>query len=87
MYYLNNKNKIKMIYTGCRSNMGKICEIVIVVISVILLVWGFQAIMQEKPKSWEDGTMMINQIRGFGYLLFSQIIIVAGLFACESIFS
>lgn len=76
-----------MIYAGCRSNAGRICEIVIVVISIMLLVYGFQAIMQEKPKSWEDGTMMTNQIRGFGYLLLSQIAVVVGLFVCGSIFA
>jgi len=59
------------------------CYVLAVLASVALLVWGLMDIMRQKLKTETTETQVISrQIRGFGLLLLSQIVLILGAALC-----
>lgn len=60
-----------------------ICYVAAVLASVALMVWGLMDILKKKQKSESsDGEVISRQIRGFGMLLLSQIVLILGAALC-----
>lgn len=74
------------------SNEGvQICYLLILIISIGFLVWGFMDILK-KPTSKEESNDKVNaavisrQIRGFAFIMLAHVIFVLGAALCTGLF-
>lgn len=58
-----------------------LCAIVTLVISLALMVYGFNLILR-KPKSQTDLREISEQIKGFAFLIIAQLIFMVGMAIC-----
>ena len=66
-----------------KTNGVQICTLVVIVIAVILAIYGFMEIFKSKQSNESSTTDTISrQIRGFGFLLLSQVVLVIGFMVC-----
>ena len=62
--------------------MASTCVAVILVISLVLLVYGFLQLFQREKSTENDVQVVQRQLRGLGCLLLSQVILVLGVSLC-----
>lgn len=66
-----------------KSNGVQICTLVVIGAAVILAIYGFMEIFKSKQSGESSTTDTISrQIRGFGFLLLSQVVLVIGAMVC-----
>lgn len=58
------------------------CAIVTLIISLALVVYGFMLILRQKPRHENDLHKISDQMRGFAFLVLSQIVFVVGMSIC-----
>lgn len=65
--------------TGATS----LCYLVVIVLSVIFLIWGFMDLLRQRQAHETTETAVISrQMRGLGLILLSQVILVLGAALC-----
>lgn len=60
-----------------------LCYLVSVIASVGLIVWGLFDILKQKEKHETDFQVVQRQIRGFGYLILSEVVLIIGVVLCS----
>ena len=61
---------------------GAICYLLVAVVSVALIVWGFMSVFGKQLASENDTQVIQRQLRGFALLLVAQIALVLGSSLC-----
>jgi hypothetical protein len=65
------------------NNGTSLCYLVVVVLSVIFLIWGFMDLLRQRQHHEATETQVISrQMRGLGLLLLSQVVLVLGAALC-----
>jgi len=64
---------------------NQFCYLLTLIIGVIFAIWGFFDILKEKQKHESDMNVLQRQLRGFGFLVLSQVVLVIGVSACLGI--
>ena len=60
-----------------------LCFLIIAIISIVVAIWGFIEILRAKqPDEDSENATISRQLRGFGYLLLSQVLFVLGAIIC-----
>lgn len=59
-----------------------ICFLLVLVLAVALVIYGFVMLLKKQETNENDVTVLQRQLRGFGYLLLSQIVLVMGASLC-----
>ena len=63
--------------------MKKGCFVLVLVFSIFFLVYGFMDLMKGKKNASESGTDLIcRQLKGFAFIMLSQVILVVGGALC-----
>lgn len=61
----------------------QLCYVIVVIIVIILTVWGYMDILKKRQRSESSDTQVITrQLRGFGLLMLSLLVLVLGLSLC-----
>lgn len=64
------------------SNVG-MCYLLVVLLTIALIVWGFMDVLKKKQASEPDTLAVISrQIRGFGMLMLASVSLIVGLALC-----
>ncbi len=68
-------------------NTSDVCYFIVLAIVVLMMIYGFMDIIGDKPKTLKSGVetekqVMARQLRGFGLLVLSQIILILGGMLC-----
>lgn len=61
------------------------CLVLIMILSVVFLVMGFWDLLKGRQPNESETATISRQIRGIGYLLLSQVILVIGVIFCYGI--
>ena len=64
------------------SSDSALCYIVVAVVSIALVVYGFLQILGKQLPSENDTQVIQRQIRGFAWLMLAQIVLVLGGALC-----
>ncbi len=59
-----------------------LCGAVILIIAAALAIYGFMEILKEKQKHENNTEQIQRQLRGFGMLLLSEVILLIGMGLC-----
>ncbi len=61
----------------------QLCYLLVVIVSIGFLVWGFMDLLRQKLPSEKDRVDVISrQLRGFAFILVSQVVLVLGSAVC-----
>ena len=61
----------------------KLCYVVVLIVAVVFLIYGLvQVLKKREADESSDGEVMSRQLRGFGYVLLSQIVLLIGMSLC-----
>ena len=61
---------------------SKFCYLATLIVGVILAVWGFFDVLKEKQPREADSKVLQRQLRGFGFLVLSQVVLIVGVSLC-----
>ena len=64
------------------KNSFGICNLAAVTVALGLVVYGFVLLLQDKKRDETDSEVIQRQLKGFAYLVLSQIILVMGMSLC-----
>ena len=64
---------------------GGFCYFIIVLIVLALVIFGLWELMSKKKSNESDADVQFRQLRAFGYLIISQIVLIVGGALCFSI--
>ena len=65
------------------STSAEICYTLIIIISLVLLIWGFFDILKKKqPTEHSQDAVISRQLRGIGLLILSQVVLFLGVAMC-----
>lgn len=66
-----------------KENGAQLCYLLVLVLSVVFLVWGFMDLLKQK-QSFEhtEAQVISRQIRGFALIMISQVVLVLGMMIC-----
>jgi len=64
------------------NNAVSMCGLVVAVIGLVLMVYGFYMIFQNRKALETEVEVLHRQLRGFATLMIAQLTIVIGLGAC-----
>jgi glucose uptake protein GlcU len=70
---VNSNNKM--------SEVG-LCFLVVLAISIAMIIYGFSMVLRRRESNERDEDVVQRQLRGFGYLLLSQLVLVVGSAIC-----
>ena len=60
-----------------------ICYIIVVVVTVALMIWGFMDILKNKqPNEADTHEVISRQLKGFGFLVLAQVALFVGMLIC-----
>lgn len=59
-----------------------ICFLLILAISIALVIYGFVMLLKKQEAGENDVQVLQRQLRGFGFLLLSQVVFLLGSGAC-----
>jgi len=59
-----------------------LCLIISFILSLGFLLWGFIELLQKKQPNESETSTISRQLRGIGYLILSQVILVLGFALC-----
>lgn len=62
--------------------MEGLCYVATLIISVALVIYGFMLILQRQQNE-NDIQVIQRQLRGFAYLILSQVILILGIAVCS----
>jgi hypothetical protein len=62
--------------------MDGLCYVATLAVSLGLVIYGFMMILQKAHPNENDTQVIQRQIRGFAYLLLSQIALILGVMLC-----
>lgn len=62
--------------------MGAACGIITLLITLVLLAYGFKLVLEAKPKKEGDTAFISTQLRGFGYLAMASLVFAVGMAMC-----
>lgn len=65
------------------SSDGAICYVLVAAVSIGVLVYGFMQVLGKQMPSENDTQVIQRQIRGFAWLMLSQIVLVLGMGMCS----
>lgn len=69
------------------SDQSQLCYLVALAISVALLVYGFILLLRKKMRhEMSDSEVLQRQLRGFGFILLSQVILILGIGLCANMY-
>ncbi len=62
---------------------SSLCYIATIVVTIILVIWGFMDILKSKQTGETDTSEVISrQIKGFGFLVLGQLVLIIGIAIC-----
>lgn len=61
-----------------------LCPMLTLVISLLLMVYGFILIFKAKPKSNTDTSVISEQLKGFSFLIVAQLVFIFGMSICSN---
>nr|QBK85695.1 MAG: uncharacterized protein LCMAC101_02900 [Marseillevirus LCMAC101] len=64
------------------DDMKKGCFVIILIFSIFFLVYGFMDLMKAKKSGETDAAHISRQIKGFAYIMLSQVVLVIGGALC-----
>jgi uncharacterized membrane protein len=67
-----------------RSN---ICLLLVLIIAVVVIVYGFMDLLKEQQPSERDGQTISRQLRGIGLLILAPILVILGRALCGGVFN
>jgi hypothetical protein len=67
------------------NSMMDLCVLLVFILSLALVVLGFRMILQKHMDNENDVQVLQRQLRGFGYLMIAQVLMVAGLALCTGL--
>ena len=59
-----------------------LCFLLVLALSIALIIYGFTMVLRRKEAGEADGDVVSRQLRGFGYLLLSQLVLILGAAIC-----
>lgn len=59
-----------------------LCFLVVLAASIISIIYGFSMVLRRRESNERDEDVVQRQLRGFGYLMLSQLILVVGGAVC-----
>jgi hypothetical protein len=62
--------------------MDGLCYMLVLAASVACVIYGFMELLKRKQGSEDDMSVVHRQLRGFGYLMLSHVVLVVGLAIC-----
>jgi hypothetical protein len=64
------------------SDANSLCYIVVLAVSIACVIYGFMDLLKKKSGQEDDLGVIQRQLRGFGYLMLSHVVLVVGLALC-----
>ena len=62
----------------------QLCYLVAIIIALVFLIWGFMEIMKKRTHAEKASSDVISrQIRGFGWIMLSQIVLIVAFMFCQ----
>lgn len=66
-----------------KDNGAQLCYLLVLILSVVFLVWGFMDLLKKKQPTERTETQVISrQIRGFAFIMISQVVLILGAMIC-----
>lgn len=62
--------------------MDSLCYILVLAAAMACVIYGFMELLKRKQSQEDDAGVIQRQLRGFGYLMLSHVVLVAGLALC-----
>lgn len=59
-----------------------LCYLITLVVGVVLGIYGFMDVLREKQNKESNDAVVQRQLRGFGFLVLAQIVLLVGLALC-----
>ncbi|HMP31385.1 MAG TPA: hypothetical protein PKD85_17415 [Saprospiraceae bacterium] len=59
-----------------------LCFLLVVLVSMALIIYGFSMVLRRRESHERDEDVVQRQLRGFGYLLLSQLVLIVGSAVC-----
>lgn len=63
-----------------------LCYLVTIAAALFCLVWGLMLMLGKAPSGTDAKNQLVSQMRGLGYVIASQVILLIGLPLCYDIF-
>lgn len=67
------------------SGEASLCYILVLSAALACVIYGFMELLRQKQASESDMGVVQRQLRGFGYLMLSHVVLIAGLAVCVGI--
>ena len=68
------------------TDSAALCYLIVLIVSIGFLIWGFMDLLRRRQASEKTETSVISrQIRGAGLILLSQVILVLGTALCYGV--
>ena len=64
------------------SDLNALCYILVLGASIACVIYGFMDLLRRKQVQEDDMGVIQRQLRGFGYLMLSHVVLVVGLAIC-----
>lgn len=61
---------------------AKLCFLLILAVSVALVIYGFAMVLKKQEAHEQEVDVVPRQLRGFGYLILAQLVLVLGAALC-----
>lgn len=59
-----------------------LCFLLVLAASIAMVIYGFSMVLRKKESNEVDGDVISRQLRGFGFLLLSQLVLIIGAALC-----
>jgi len=64
------------------SDANSLCYILVLAATLACVIYGFMELLKKKTVQEDDMGVIQRQLRGFGYLMLSQVVLAAGMAIC-----
>lgn len=66
-----------------KSDNAHLCYILVIIVAIGFLVWGFMDLLKsQQPNEKTKVDVIARQIRGFAFIMLSQVILILGASIC-----